>query len=499
MKYALVYVVVFACVCCGYVCGAEEGSKFFVINEDNDHYFKQDASLMTKRALENYIDSFADTGVTHFFMCPNGQRTSYRTSVWEAIWDDVDGKPPTDIWALNAKKLFDDGIDPYSVWIARCRERGISPWLTMRMNDVHFVTTKGYFRNMNYWRANPQLWRVPNGAGGTWTDYAFDYSKPEVQKYSLALVRELLERYDVDGLELDWMRFCLHLTPGKSFEQRGVLTDFVRRVREIADEIGRKRGRRIGICARVPAEPDVGAWLGMDAVEWAKEGLVDMLVPSCFFSSADFDMEARSWRKAGVKIPLLPALDNGVCGSRRLRRIIMDRAMYNGWIANMRYGGFSDGLYFFNLVYSPKLFAELVRADISDSALERLPRRHVLSFRDYMESPEASRRMERLPEKISSRAEFAIQCGKVPPSGEVSAHVDFRDSPDFEKSVFEASLNGGKPVRAEPAAPVGKGRRGARFRFEPGSARDGVNSLKISLVSGAPQTVEWAEIDFNLK
>ena len=43
-----------------------------IVNEDNDHFFKQDKSLMTVEALEAYIDEYAKGHVTHFFMCPSG-------------------------------------------------------------------------------------------------------------------------------------------------------------------------------------------------------------------------------------------------------------------------------------------------------------------------------------------------------------------------------------------------------------------------------------------
>jgi len=115
--------------------------RVVAVNEDNDHYFKQDASLMTEEALVAYVDRLAGGKVTHFVMCPSGQRPSYGSKAWEPIWtglDEAGGQSQPwhySGWARNAKLLFDRGIDPYHVWIRRCRERGISPWLSPRMND----------------------------------------------------------------------------------------------------------------------------------------------------------------------------------------------------------------------------------------------------------------------------------------------------------------------------------------------------------------------------
>ena len=94
--------------------------RVVVVNEDNDHYFKQDSSLMTEEALEAYIDKMASGKVTHLFLCPSGQRPSYGSKVWEPIWtglDEPNGLKHGDYtkWAQNAKLLFDKGIDPYEV------------------------------------------------------------------------------------------------------------------------------------------------------------------------------------------------------------------------------------------------------------------------------------------------------------------------------------------------------------------------------------------------
>ena len=62
------------------------------INEDNDHYFKLDSSRMTKEALEAYVDDLARGHVTHFFMCPQGQRASFDSKSWEPIWAGLNGR-----------------------------------------------------------------------------------------------------------------------------------------------------------------------------------------------------------------------------------------------------------------------------------------------------------------------------------------------------------------------------------------------------------------------
>ena len=115
-----------------------------VVNEDNDHFFKLDPSYMTREGLRDYVDHVARGHVTHFFMCVSGQRASFDSKTVEPIWEGIgepcgdgqvaNGKARRDhgqsgLWAVNAKMLFDMGIDPYEVWTARCREKGVSPWV----------------------------------------------------------------------------------------------------------------------------------------------------------------------------------------------------------------------------------------------------------------------------------------------------------------------------------------------------------------------------------
>ncbi len=133
--------------------------RMLIYNEDFVNWFMQKPEMMTEVALQAYIDQLAGGAVTHFFMNPNGQRTTYRSAVREAIWDEVGGEVPDSDEARemehtvsNAKLLHEKGIDPYAVWIKRCREKRISPWISMRMNDVHRVTIPNHPWITNFWR-----------------------------------------------------------------------------------------------------------------------------------------------------------------------------------------------------------------------------------------------------------------------------------------------------------------------------------------------------------
>ena len=339
---------------------------WLVVNEDNDHFFKLDSSRMTRKGLTDYVDAVAQGHVTHFFMCVSGQRASFDSKTVEPIWEGL-GEPCGDgqtagnrtdhgqsgLWAVNAKKLFDAGIDPYEVWTARCREKGVSPWVSMRMNDAHFVASvTNFFRNTRFARQRRDLWRVPDGKG--WFDGALDFAHREVREYALAHLKEIAARWDVDGVELDWMRHGVALRPNHERDDARYITDFMRRARAAVDEIGRSRGRRIKLSVRAARSPFTARQLGFDVVGWAKEGLVDLVVGTSFYS-VDRDIDVKGWTDslagANPSVAFLPCIDMVVnTGAADPASRFMNAARYR-YVADRFYKAGAKGIYLFNAPY----------------------------------------------------------------------------------------------------------------------------------------------------
>ena len=52
-----------------------------VINEDNSHFFgSRNPEDMTLSGLHAFVDQYAESAVTHLFLCPNAMRASFRTA-----------------------------------------------------------------------------------------------------------------------------------------------------------------------------------------------------------------------------------------------------------------------------------------------------------------------------------------------------------------------------------------------------------------------------------
>ncbi len=129
------------------------------------------------------------------------------------------------------------------------------------------------------------------------------YAFPEVQDHMLSLIREVAERFDIDGVNLGWIRgpqFVGYEAPviedfKKEYgedprklddnEERvqrfraKYVTEFVRKVRQLLNELGSKRGRKIELSAWVYS-PETNLFFGLDAETWVAEGLLDSIIAS---------------------------------------------------------------------------------------------------------------------------------------------------------------------------------------------------------------------------
>jgi hypothetical protein len=486
--------------------------NMLVINEDNSHFFgSRKPEEMTLAGLHAFVDQYADTAVTHLFLCPNAMRASFRGRSRNAIWDPVDGKEPDGLWPQNAKRLFEAGLDPYQVWIGRCREKGVSPWLSMRMNDVHAVNETENFMHSSFWRNHPEFWRVPNGSASPWVNRAMNYAHAEVREHQMAFVRELLERYDPDGLELDWMRFGYHLTPGREREESGILNDFVRQVRSLTTEWSKKRGHPILLAVRAPAHPDAASGLGMDALLWANEGLVDLIVPCPFWTSSDFDIPVELWHErlddSAKRVVVAPGLEYNARPWPGGPAAANDLASARGFAASAYHRG-ADSLYLFNWMDSQTRpvtkteYTLLLRDGLSKQVVQSSPRRHLVCFRDTVPSgfPNGSQ----LPVDTGVGRDFRIHVGSKLESGKVWAIAGLDQRDGVAKARFEASINDRDLGPAENVPDLhgfgGGTVRAVRFLCPLNALNDGNNKLHIRQVDGnTPQQIVWVEIRFDPK
>ncbi|HNS22853.1 MAG TPA: hypothetical protein PKH24_20305 [Sedimentisphaerales bacterium] len=478
-----------------------------IINEDDSHFFSsRQADAMNREGLDAFIDQYAGTAVTHLFLCPNAMRASFRSRTRDAIWDPVEGRAPSNRWVDNARLLHERGLDPYTVWIARCREKGISPWLSMRMNDIHSVDDPNSFMHSSFWREHPEWWRVPNGPASPWQNRAMNYAHAAVRAHQMAFVEELLERYDPDGLELDWMRFGWHLTPGRERDEGKYLTEFVRGARALVTTWAGRRGHPILLGVRVPAHPDAAALLGMDGVQWARDGLVDVLVPCPFWSSSDFDIPVELWKErlgpAAGSVGVAPGLEYNARPWPGGKAVANTLGSAYGFAASSLARG-ADALYLFNwmdsetIPVSAESYRRLVEGGLGSDLVGRVERRHPVCYRDTV--PEGFPNGVMLPGEGSEGRELRIHIGPVPASGRVELIVGLARREGVSGATFQAGINGVDAALAgdlqDTADIGGDPARVICFTCPRTAVRDGYNTVRVQQTPGQPpQTIVWVEL-----
>ncbi len=237
-------------------------------------------------ALNNFVDKYANTQVTSMFFNVNYQRACYDSEVMEAYWDVENPEKQVIDWPRMFWKIHKKGIDPFEVCIKRSRQKNISPWISIRMNDHHYFDDSTRINKL--WQNHPE-YRLSQNA-------MFNYAKKEVRDYYFSFVKEALEKYDVDGVELDWMRTNTLFVKGE--EKQGILliNQFTRDIRELTQQLSIEKGHPVQIAVRVPSSPEIGKSFGLDCVNWANEGLTDILIPSNWFVPTNFDIPVELWK-----------------------------------------------------------------------------------------------------------------------------------------------------------------------------------------------------------
>ena len=160
-----------------------------------------------------YVREIASGGrFTHFLMCPNAMYCNIPSKVMTTTWDAV-ARPGVHVesWQRGVVEMHRRNAgakdDIYAVWADECRKQGLSPWLSIRMNNCHAVEMVTNAQHSAFWLSHPELRRVPHSS--SWVSAALDYAHPEVRAYMLGFIREALEQYDMDGLTGDKFHLSL--------------------------------------------------------------------------------------------------------------------------------------------------------------------------------------------------------------------------------------------------------------------------------------------------
>ena len=332
---------------------------------------------ITPEMLYPYIDVHRHTQITDFVINVFAQVSTSDTDfgvdyadIYEASSEEGGFFSRAKIWEGLYKIQRVHGIDVYSVWIDRCRQVGFNPWISFRMNDCHNPDTKApVSENDFFFEARKNGWTLGEEYG--YYRHCLDYSVSEVRSFMLSYTREQLSRYNVYGLELDFLReyHCFKYLSADMAECRNIMTGFIREVKNIVTDCEKIHGHKIKLMLRLPRDIEHCLYYGFDPVEMAKEKLIDTVVPSPRFAGSDSGINVDAWRAALPGVEIIPGIEAAV-GVIDGKFVDTSKEISLGLCANyLSYA--PDGLYFFNYFITPRIF-ESFYDEMCESEKERI-------------------------------------------------------------------------------------------------------------------------------
>ena len=284
--------------------------------------YHKKGELFRQEMIERDVDEVADAGADIHLLQPGlGWSPMWRSQVlpFEEHYRWVKERYGC------ADSVFDryllKGGDIVQVFVDRCRKRGTSPFISLRMNDYHGKHFLDFTREQiaasaksgahktgflltqfaSRFQAEHHDWRIgpdPDGVAEITNPDAFrdatrlrtqtghmrvlNWAIPEVREHKFAFIQELCENYDIDGFELDFMRdsYLFPQDSTTSVQRLKIMTDFCARVRDLLERTARSSRRRL--CVRIPNHREIHDALGIDIPTWHEAG-VDMFNLSCHY------------------------------------------------------------------------------------------------------------------------------------------------------------------------------------------------------------------------
>jgi len=303
---------------------------------------------------------------------------------------------PTGQYYSRLKNIVPDliaqGTDPLQVMVEFSRANNIEIFCSMRMNDTHdgvHRPDKPYYSWPKFKEEHPEYLvgsferRPPHGR---WS--AYDYTHEAIRDRKFRRLEEVCQNYDVDGIELDFFRhgvlFRSVAWGGRaSREELDMMTEFVRRLHRMTVEEGIKRGKPILIAVRVPDSIEYCRGIGLDIERWLREGLVDILITTCYFRLNPWEYSVELGHRYGV--PVYASLsesrvnekvdgEDGEFTRRWNTESYRARAM-EAWNAGV------DGIYMFNFFFKP---SQTEWQELGDpKTLEGLDKLYFVTCRNY--------------------------------------------------------------------------------------------------------------------
>ncbi len=323
---------------------AADRDRRIIFNNDGCDATHSEIEATAEALLEVRTSPLIGSQVDTIFYCTNRgtfARHSHRSEAAETFLV-TEGRFENNIMP----ELIEQGTDPLEIMVQFAHEHDYEIFWSERMNDTHDASRP---ENLSRWKKDhPECLvgskddRPPNG---TWS--SVDYAHEPVRDTMAAIIEDVITRYDVAGIELDFFRhpcfFASQAWEGEaSAEDVATMTGFIRRIRDLCDRVGAERGKPLLIAVRIQDDADYRMALGLDLETWLEEDLVDIVTAGGYFRLNEWEETVELGRRYGKKV--YAGLSESRIRDRKGRNAL---AVYRARATNALQAGV-DGIYMFN-------------------------------------------------------------------------------------------------------------------------------------------------------
>ena len=256
-----------------------------IFNDDGDDAWQGNRQLPP---IEGFLDCrlnhIGNCGIDTVFYCTTQSINSY---THDSRLTEVFTTRQGDFANNRTAALINLGTDPLKLAIEACRRNRQEVFWTMRMNDWH-----DNFNSLllSQWKKDHPEFLMAGRAEAAkftgrdprsiWTPA--DFAHREVRDTAVRTVRDVLDRYDVDGIDLDFLRARWYFQESRQQqpvtpEHLELLTEMVGRIRQEVLKASARKGKPILLSARTLPTADFARRFGTDVARWLELGFLDLL------------------------------------------------------------------------------------------------------------------------------------------------------------------------------------------------------------------------------
>jgi hypothetical protein len=453
---------------------------------------------------ESQVDSI-------FYCTAGGSFNSFchDTRVGE-VFDGADG-----LWVTRsfAKTLIEQGRDCLQLMIDFGRRDDKEVFWSLRMNDIHDNWTPA--EHPNFKKEHPELLLFkPNDVGkgriGLIEPHmyatALDYGRSTVRDRQFDIIADVCRRYDIDGIELDFMRQPVFFRPtmeARPVEQEhlALMTEFLQRIRRMTEEVGRDRNRPLLVACRVPCRESSCNEIGLDIQKWLSDDLLDIVISSIEFEPFTGPV--------GEMVELGHRYDVPVYGdiSRKLSLHFEGMRHLEAWIGSAMnvWNAGADGVYTFNL-FEPR--SPVLRTIGDPTVMETMDKVYLVDniAGRYRTWEHVLPPTGRLPLELEPNKSCSVE---LPIGDDIAAQAEIGKLHDVHLRIYLSNFTHSDEIACklnghlldtevvhstEGVSPVVCSTFLLRARPEPASLRKGINLFEVSLKNRCDSAPGWPNL-----